>query len=209
MIRKRAEIVELFLRIMLTRAEQSAALRYCHHHRSVELSLNNSTRVALLSYTSKSKSSKIRLSQKMKAATELTRRKAHDLGIPMEIDGELQVDAALDAVAMWQNKKIESPVMPGRPMYCIFPNLHASNIASKFIDYLTRARTYSILTGLSRPAAEISRGANASDIFLVRLQGWWLHRQLSISFSIPLMAEAPARVVKFTALRFIRYTHIK
>ncbi len=100
----------------------------------------------------------------MKAATELARRKAHDLGIPMEIDGELQVDAALDAVVA-KSKKIDSPVA-GQANVLIFPNLHASNIASKFIDYLTRARNYGpILTGLTRPAAEISRGANPSDIF--------------------------------------------
>ena len=34
------------------------------------------------------------------------------------------------------------------------------------VDVLTRARTYGpILTGLTRPAAEISRGATANDIF--------------------------------------------
>ena len=34
------------------------------------------------------------------------------------------------------------------------------------IDVLTRARNYGpILTGLSKPAAEISRGSTASDIF--------------------------------------------
>ena len=82
----------------------------------------------------------------------------------MEIDGELQVDAALDAIVA-KNKKIDSPVA-GQANVLIFPDLHAANIASKFIDYLTRARNYGpILTGLSRPAAEISRGANASDIF--------------------------------------------
>ncbi|TVP75106.1 MAG: phosphate acetyltransferase, partial [Puniceicoccaceae bacterium] len=39
-------------------------------------------------------------------------------------------------------------------------------IVFKLVDTLTRARNYGpILTGLSKPAAEISRGANASDIF--------------------------------------------
>lgn len=125
---------------------------------------NKKPKVAMLSYTSKSKSSKNPTVAKMKAATELARRKAKDLGIPIEIDGELQVDAALDAIVA-KNKMIESPVA-GQANVLIFPNLHASNIASKLIDYLTRARNYGpILTGLSRPAAEISRGASASDIF--------------------------------------------
>ena len=125
---------------------------------------NVKPRVALLSFTSKSKSSKNATVLKMKAATVLARQKAHELRIPMEIDGELQLDAALDTVVA-KTKKIESPVA-GQANVLIFPDLHASNIASKFIDYLTRARNYGpILTGLTRPAAEISRGANASDIF--------------------------------------------
>ncbi len=125
---------------------------------------NKKPKVAMLSYTSKSKSSKNPTVAKMKAATELARRKVKELGIPIEIDGELQVDAALDAIVA-KNKMIESPVA-GQANVLIFPNLHASNIASKLIDYLTRARNYGpILTGLSRPAAEISRGASASDIF--------------------------------------------
>ncbi|HKK18729.1 MAG TPA: phosphate acyltransferase, partial [Opitutales bacterium] len=121
-------------------------------------------KVALLSYTSKSVSSKNPTVAKMKAATELARKKARELGIPMEIDGELQVDAALD-IAVAQAKKIEGPVA-GRANVLIFPDLHSANIASKLVDVLTRARNYGpILTGLSKPAAEISRGATASDIF--------------------------------------------
>ncbi|MFW6217837.1 MAG: phosphate acyltransferase [Verrucomicrobiota bacterium] len=137
-------------------AVTTAALRY---HLT-----NDRPRVALLSYSSKSVSSKNPTVAKMKAATELARKKAKELGIPMEIDGELQVDAALDAVVA-QTKKIDSPVA-GRANVLIFPDLHSANIASKLVDVLTRARNYGpILTGLSRPAAEISRGASAGDIF--------------------------------------------
>ncbi len=52
---------------------------------------NTPPKVALLSYTSKSVTSKNATVAKMKAATELARKKARELGIPMEIDGELQV----------------------------------------------------------------------------------------------------------------------
>ncbi|MEN8662810.1 MAG: phosphate acyltransferase [Lentimonas sp.] len=134
----------------------TAAMRY---------HLTNSTpRVALLSYSSKSVSSKNPTVAKMKAAAVLARKKAKELGIPMEIDGELQVDAALDAVVA-KTKGIDGPVA-GRANVLIFPDLHSANIASKLIDILTRARNYGpILTGLSKPSAEISRGASASDIF--------------------------------------------
>jgi phosphate acetyltransferase len=130
----------------------------CYH-------LTNATpRVALLSYTSKSFTSKNPTVIKMKEATDLARKKAEILGIPMEIDGELQVDAALD-LAVARSKKIHSPV-GGKANVLIFPDLHAANIASKLFSVLTRARTYGpILTGLEKPAAEISRGATAGDIF--------------------------------------------
>jgi phosphate acetyltransferase len=125
---------------------------------------NIKPRVALLSYSSKSKSSKNPTVAKMKAATELARKKALELGLPMEIDGELQVDAALDPVIA-ETKSIEGPVA-GRANVLIFPDLHSANIASKLVHFLTRARNYGpILTGLNKPAAEISRGATASDIF--------------------------------------------
>lgn len=125
---------------------------------------NRTPRVAMLSYSSKSSSSKNPTIAKIKAATELARKKAHVLGIPIEIDGELQVDAALDSVVA-KTKKIDGPVA-GRANVLIFPDLHSGNIAAKLIDVLTRARNYGpILTGLTKPAAEISRGATASDIF--------------------------------------------
>lgn len=137
-------------------AVTTAALRY---HLT-----NSIPRVALLSYSSKSISSKNPTVAKMKAATEMARKKAQALGLPMEIDGELQVDAALDPITA-QVKQIEGPVA-GQANVLIFPDLHSANIASKLVDVLTRARNYGpILTGLSKPAAEISRGATASDIF--------------------------------------------
>jgi phosphate acetyltransferase len=125
---------------------------------------NSKPYVALLSYSSKSVSSKNATVAKMQAATELARKKALALGIPMEIDGELQVDAALDPITA-KTKRIEGPVA-GQANVLIFPDLHSANIASKLVDTLTRARNYGpILTGLNKPAAEISRGATASDIF--------------------------------------------
>ena len=137
-------------------AVTTAALRY---HLT-----NKKPFVALLSYSSKSITSKDPTVAKMKAATKMARNKAHELGIPMEIDGELQVDAALDPITA-KAKKIDGPVA-GHANVLIFPDLHSANVASKLVDTLTRARNYGpILTGLAKPAAEISRGASAGDIF--------------------------------------------
>jgi phosphate acetyltransferase len=125
---------------------------------------NRKARVAMLSYSSKSNSSRCDSISKIQAATKLARQKARNLNVPMDIDGELQVDAALDPVIA-NTKQVEGPVV-GNANVLIFPDLNSGNIASKMIDVLTRARNYGpILTGLSKPAAEISRGATASDIF--------------------------------------------
>jgi phosphate acetyltransferase len=125
---------------------------------------NRKARVAMLSYSSKSNSSRCDSISKIQAATKLARQKSRNLNVPMDIDGELQVDAALDPVIA-KTKQVEGPVV-GNANVLIFPDLNSGNIASKMIDVLTRARNYGpILTGLSKPAAEISRGATASDIF--------------------------------------------
>lgn len=121
-------------------------------------------RVAMLSYTSKSNSSSNLTVMKVKAATKLARQKAKNLNIPMEIDGELQVDAAL-VPAVARMKNIETGIV-GKANVLIFPDLHAANIALKLVQVLTQTSNYGpILTGLTKPAAEISRGSNTNDIF--------------------------------------------
>jgi phosphate acetyltransferase len=120
-------------------------------------------RVAMLSYASKSTSNHPAL-VKVRNATELARAKAKAALLPMEIDGELQADAALDALVA-QIKGIASSVA-GRANVLIFPDLNSGNIAYKLVQQLAGANTFGqILTGLAKPAAEISRGASAHDVF--------------------------------------------
>ena len=122
---------------------------------------NDTPRVAMLSYSSKSNSQHPSI-VKMRRATELARAKA--AALPMEIEGELQVDAALDATFA-AAKHIEGPVA-GHANVLIFPDLNSGNIAFKLIQLLAGANTFGqIITGLSRPAAEVSRGASAHDVF--------------------------------------------
>ncbi len=120
-------------------------------------------RVAMLSYTSKSLTRKTPTVEKVKAATAIARTKARDFDVPVEIDGELQVDAALDAFAA-NVKGVESPVA-GKANVLVFPDLNSANIASKLAQLVAEIPAYGqILTGLSKPIAEISRGASAHDI---------------------------------------------
>jgi phosphate acetyltransferase len=126
---------------------------------------NEMPRVAMLSYATKSDSSHPFPSVlKMRAATDFARLKAKAAGLPFEIDGEIQVDAALDALTAGV-KKVTGPVA-GRANVLVFPDLNSANIAFKLVQILAGANTFGqILTGLSRPAAEISRGASAHDVF--------------------------------------------
>jgi phosphotransacetylase len=100
----------------------------------------------------------------VRLATELARAKAQAAALPMEIDGEMQADAALDA-AVASTKRLGGPVA-GQANVLIFPDLNSGNIAFKLVHALAGGNAYGqILTGLSRPAAEISRGASAHDVF--------------------------------------------
>jgi len=124
---------------------------------------NETPRVAMLSYASKSASSHPLL-QKVRTATTLARERAAQASLKMEIDGELQVDAALEpAVAAMKNV---GGRVAGHANVLIFPDLNSANIGYKLVQVLAGANTFGqIITGLSRPAAEISRGASAHDVF--------------------------------------------
>ena len=124
---------------------------------------NQTPRVAMLAYSTKSRDPKNPVIGKVQAATILAHRKAKERGLVIEIDGELQLDAALDPITARQ-KGVEGSV-GGHANVLVFPDLNSGNIALKMIQAVASARTYGqIITGLSRPAAEISRGASAHDI---------------------------------------------
>ncbi|MGN0834243.1 MAG: phosphate acyltransferase [Candidatus Spyradosoma sp.] len=124
---------------------------------------NVTPRVAMLSYASKSVSKRTESVEKVKAATTLAAAKLREFGIPAEIDGELQVDAALDPFAA-RTKEIGGFVA-GAANVLIFPDLNSGNIASKMTQIVADIPCYGqILTGLTKPVAEISRGASARDI---------------------------------------------
>jgi len=125
---------------------------------------NEMPRVAMLSYSSKSPNAKVPSILKMKSATAIAHEKAKRDMLEIEIDGELQVDAALSQ-AVAQIKGISSSVA-GKANVLIFPDLNSGNITLKMVQALSNSKYYGqIITGLTKPAAEISRGASAADIF--------------------------------------------
>ena len=119
-------------------------------------------RIAMLSFSSKG-SAKHPAAEKVAAATALARQRAEAEEFEMEIDGELQVDTAL--LPELASRKAPSSQVAGRANVFIFPDLNSGNIAAKIIQYLAGASSYGqILLGLSRPCADMSRGATSEDI---------------------------------------------
>jgi phosphate acetyltransferase len=119
-------------------------------------------RVAMLSFSTKGSSTHASAG-KVQAATALARRKAEQLRLEADFDGELQVDAAL--VPEIAERKLHDSKIAGRANVLIFPDLNSGNIASKLVRLVGHANAYGqILLGLNRPAADVSRGSNAHDI---------------------------------------------
>jgi phosphate acetyltransferase len=119
-------------------------------------------RVALLSFSTKGSASHPSVG-KMQAATAMAKRKAEQLFLEADFDGELQVDAAL--VPEIAERKLHDSKVAGRANVLIFPELNSGNIASKLVRLVGHANAYGqILLGLNRPAADVSRGSNAHDI---------------------------------------------
>jgi phosphate acetyltransferase len=119
-------------------------------------------RVAMLSFSTKG-SAKLASPEKVAAATALARKMIEDERLEIEVDGELQADAAL--LPELGRTKAPTSLVAGQANVLVFPDLNAGNIGVKLVQHLAGAETYGqILLGLSKPCGDLSRGASEDDI---------------------------------------------
>ena len=121
--------------------------------------------VAMLSYSTYG-SGKGEGADKVREATAMAKEavKAPEyVAMKVKLDGELQVDAALDAVVA--KKKAPASDVAGHANVLIFPNIEAGNIGYKLLQRLGGAEMYGpLLQGLNAPINDLSRGCFAEDI---------------------------------------------
>ena len=123
--------------------------KLAHHY------LGRSARVVFLSHSTKG-STKTPSALKVVAATDLARRQVLSGGLEVEVDGELQLDVALDPEAA--EVKLPGQKLQSSPDVLVFPNLDAGHIALKLLQHVAGARIYGqLILGLARPAAQVPR----------------------------------------------------
>ena len=119
---------------------------------------NLEPKVAMLSFSTMG-SAKGELVDKVKNATAIAKEMRSDL----DIDGELQLDAAIEE----EVAKLKAPgsSVAGKANVLVFPDLQTGNIGYKLVQRFAKARAIGpICQGFAKPINDLSRGCSYEDI---------------------------------------------
>jgi phosphate acetyltransferase len=140
-------------------ANQLAQIAVCTAQTAKSVAGFDDPRVAMLSFSTKG-SAKHEVVDKVVEATRL----AKELDPSLNIDGELQADAAL--VPSVGQKKAPGSDIAGKANVLVVPCLEVGNISYKLVERLGNAEAIRpILQGIASPVNDLSGGCSVDDIY--------------------------------------------
>lgn len=140
-------------------ADQLAQIAVCTAQTARSVAGFKEPRVAMLSFSTKGSASH-EVVDKVVEAT----KKAQEIDPTLQIDGELQADAAL--VPSVGEKKSPGSHIAGKANVLVVPCLEVGNIGYKLVQRLAGAEAIGpILQGIARPVNDLSRGCSVDDIY--------------------------------------------
>ena len=115
-------------------------------------------KVAMLSFSTMG-SADHELVDKVRIATE----RAKELRPDLQIDGEMQLDAAI--VQKVADQKAPNSQVAGKANVLVFPDLQAGNIGYKLVQRFANAEAIGpVCQGFAKPINDLSRGCSSEDI---------------------------------------------
>ena len=131
-------------------------------YETAEAVLSDTPRVAMLSFSTLGSGGNDNSIDRIKTVVN----RIHDEYPDIAIDGELQLDAAINEAI--GNKKAPGSTVAGRANVLIVPDLNSGNILYKAIEQFggfTAAGP--ILQGFNAPVSDLSRGSTKEDVLSV------------------------------------------